>query len=75
VKLHYYPETDSLHIDLSSKPSVESREVAKGVVLDFDDENGLVGIDTDGASRVVDLSPLEAQGFALDLLSLGRAAS
>ena len=26
MKLNYYPETDSLYIDLSELPSVESRE-------------------------------------------------
>lgn len=44
MKFHYYPETDSLYIELSEKSSVESREVAPNVVLDFDDEGHLVGI-------------------------------
>lgn len=35
MKLHYYRETDSLY-DLPDRPSAESREVAPGVVLDFD---------------------------------------
>lgn len=60
MKFHYYPETDSLYIDLSEKTSVESREVAPGVVLDFDTEGHLVGIDIDYASRVVNLSRLKA---------------
>ncbi len=34
MKNDYYPETDSLYIDLSHKTSVESREVSDGVVLD-----------------------------------------
>lgn len=75
MKLHYYSETDSLYIDLAARPSADSREVAPGVVLDFDADGVLVGIDIDAASRVVDLSRLEAQGFSLDRLSLGRAAS
>ena len=33
MKLHYYPETDSLYIDLSSKTSANSKEVAKGSFL------------------------------------------
>jgi uncharacterized protein YuzE len=33
MKLNYHAETDSLYIDLSEKPSVESREVSEGVVL------------------------------------------
>ena len=45
MKFQYYPETDSLYIDLSAKVSVDSREVAPGVVLDFDTEGHVVGID------------------------------
>ena len=55
MKFHYYPETDSLYIDLAEKTSVDSQEVAPGVVLDFDAEGHLVGIDIDHASRVVNL--------------------
>jgi uncharacterized protein YuzE len=36
VKFQYYPETDSLYIDLAEKTSIDSQEVAPGVVLDFD---------------------------------------
>ncbi len=34
MKLNYYPDTDSRYIDLSERDSVESREVADGVVLE-----------------------------------------
>ena len=50
MKLNYYPETDSLYIDLSEKTSVESREISEGVVLDYDADGILVGIDIDNAS-------------------------
>lgn len=58
MKLNYFPETDSLYIDLSEHTSVDSREVSEGVVLDFDAHGHLVGIDIDNASRRVDLSVL-----------------
>jgi uncharacterized protein YuzE len=58
MKLNYYAETDSLYIDLSERPSVESREVTEGIVLDYDSEGNLVGIDIDNASRKVDLKNL-----------------
>lgn len=58
MKLQYYPETDSLYIDLASRPSVESREVSEGVVLDYDAEGNLVGIDIDKASLKLDLAEL-----------------
>jgi uncharacterized protein YuzE len=56
VKLNYYPDTDSLYIDLSARPSAESREVSEGVVLDYDEDGNLVGIDIDNASKKLDLS-------------------
>jgi uncharacterized protein YuzE len=55
MKLHYDAESDSLYIDLSDRPSVDSNEVADGVVLDFDAEGLLVGIDIEHASRRVDM--------------------
>jgi len=70
VKFHYYPETDSLYIDLSEKTSVDSREVAPGVVLDFDAEGHLVGIDIDRASQIVNLSRLEAEMLPVTTFSL-----
>jgi uncharacterized protein YuzE len=36
VKLHYYPETDSLYIELRANPGADVREVADGVVMDLD---------------------------------------
>jgi uncharacterized protein YuzE len=58
MKLNYYADTDSLYIDLSERPSVESREITEGVVLDYDAEGNLVGIDIDNASRKADLKKL-----------------
>lgn len=58
MKLNYYSDTDSLYIDLSERPSAESREISQGIVLDYDAEGNLVGIDIDNASRKVDLKML-----------------
>ena len=58
MKIQYYPETDSLYIDLSAQESVESREISDGVVLDYDAEGNLVGIDIDQASRKLELKKL-----------------
>lgn len=58
MKLNYHAETDSLYIDLSERPSVESREVSEGVVLDYDAAGNLVGIDIDNASSKVELKKL-----------------
>lgn len=58
MKISYYPDTDSLYINFSSKPSVDSREVSDGVVLDFDESGNLTGIDIDQARNKLDLAEL-----------------
>ena len=58
MKIAYYPDTDSMYIDLSAKSSVESKEVSPGVVLDFDSDGNIVGIDIDNASQKLDLSEI-----------------
>ena len=67
MKLNYYPDTDSLYIDLSSKPSAESREVSEGIVLDYDADGNLVGIDIDNASRKLDLSEVVTSHIPVDV--------
>lgn len=63
MKLHYYPETDSLYIELADRPGVETREVADGLVADLDASGAVVGFDIDSASTKLDLGTLET--FAL----------
>ncbi len=58
MKLNYYPETDSLYIDLSSRPSKESVEISEGIVLDYDDNGHITGIDIDNASHKIDLNEI-----------------
>ncbi len=58
MKLNHHPDTDSLYIDLSERPSLESREVSEGVVLDHDSNGRLVGIDIDNATNKVELQKL-----------------
>jgi uncharacterized protein YuzE len=67
MKLNYYPETDSLYIDLSEKSSVESKEISEGVVLDYDAEGNLVGIDIDNASSKVQLKELSLRKLPVDI--------
>jgi uncharacterized protein YuzE len=67
MKLHYYPETDSLYIELKSEPGTETREVAVGLNVDFDAKGEVVGFDIDHAAHKFDLSTLET--IALPLTS------
>ena len=59
MKLHYYPETDSLYIELKSGPGAETREIVEGLVVDLDANGDVVGFDIDHASRKLDLSKVE----------------
>jgi uncharacterized protein YuzE len=59
VKLHCYPETDSLYIELQPAPSFAARKVVDGLNIDFGLDGSVVGIDIDGASCKLDLSVLE----------------
>ena len=70
MKLHYYPETDSLYIDLSDRTCADSREVAEGLVLDFDAEGGVVGIDIDHASTKLNLRTLEIEELPVGMLKV-----
>ena len=58
MKITYYADTDSLYIDLSSRASADSVEVSQGVVLDYDAEGTLVGIDIDEASTKLEIKEL-----------------
>ena len=67
MKLKYYPKTDSLYIDLSSKSSVESREISEGIVLDYDADGHLAGIDIDNASHKIDLREVSLSKMPADI--------
>ena len=60
MKLHYYPETDSLYIELRAEPGTETREIADGLNVDLNVEGEMVGFDIDHASTHLDPTTLEA---------------
>jgi len=65
MKLNYYKDSDSLYIDLSPIASSDSKEIADGLVVDFDDAGHIVGIDIQHASERIDLSSIESQHLPL----------
>ena len=68
MKLEYHRESDMLYIQWMPGTSSESEEVSPGVVLDYDAQNRVVGIEIEDASRKIDLTRLEIN--ALPLLNL-----
>jgi len=71
MKLHYYPETDSLYIELKPGPGAETREVSDGLNVDLDVLGGVVGFDIDHASRRLDLTTLETEALPLRSTRVG----
>ena len=67
MKLHYFPDTDTLSISLLDEPSVESEEIADDVVVDFAADGRVVAIDIDHASVKVDLSEIETHRLPIAL--------
>lgn len=65
MRLDYDVATDSLYIHLSERPSVDSDEVADGVVLDYDADGALVGIDMQHASQKADIHRLAVSHMPL----------
>lgn len=59
MKLHYYPETDSLYVEFKAGPGSETREVLDGLNVDLDAAGDVVGFDIDRASRRLGLSKLK----------------
>lgn len=65
MKISYDKATDSLYIHLADRPSADSDEVQDGVVLDYDADGALVGIDVQHASKRADISKLAVSDLPL----------
>ena len=59
MKLQYFPETDSLYIELADRPGADAEEIRPGIVLDLDEAGVPVGIDIERASLLLDLSRVD----------------
>lgn len=76
MKFDYYPETDSLYIELNPgrerRPGGTQEVVDSGdydIVIDLDADGVPVGIDIDSfASRIVDITKLEVEGPVFGLI-------
>jgi len=61
----FFDRADMLYIQFADGPSAESEEVVPGIVLDFDGNNTVVGIEIEDASKVIDLSKIELVALPL----------
>ena len=58
MKLNYYPDTDSLYIELTLGISSDSIEISEGIFIDYDEMGKVVGIDIPNASHKLELKEL-----------------
>lgn len=65
MKLHYYPDTDSLYVEFRNEPGEQTLEVTDGLQVDINAAGEVVGFDIDRASSRVELSTLETSSLPL----------
>lgn len=65
MKLHYFPDTDSLYVEFRNEPGEQTLEVTDGLQVDINAAGEVVGFDIDRASSRVDLSTLETSSLPL----------
>ena len=70
--VQYYSDTDMLYIKLADGVNTESEEVASGIVLDFDENGRVIGIEIEDASNLIDLSRLELKALPVVNLVLSE---
>lgn len=60
MRIKYFPEVDKLDIDfVEDAPSVDNEEVAPGLLLRYDADGKIVGIEIDSASHHARLEEIE----------------
>jgi len=63
MKMHYDEKVDALYLSLDDSEVVESEEVKPGIVLDFNGEGQVVGIEVLGLKRRVPKADLKQLKF------------
>lgn len=64
MKITYYPDTDTLYIELREIPGEKTIEAAEDVVIDATGDGQPVGIEIEHASGNVELYDVKTEGIA-----------
>jgi len=65
MKIQYFPETDTLAIELTTKPVATTDAITDDLILDYDTEGKVVAITLDNYSQNVETVDLQALGVPL----------
>lgn len=63
MKVHFDEAADAVYLRLATSKIVESEEVQPGIVLDFDENNQVVGIEILGVKKRIPLASLKQMQF------------
>lgn len=59
MKIQYFPETDTLAIELTNKPVAATDAITDDLILDYDEQGKVVAITLDNYSKNVDTANLQ----------------
>ncbi|NJO75561.1 MAG: DUF2283 domain-containing protein [Leptolyngbyaceae cyanobacterium RM1_406_9] len=65
MKIQYFPETDTLAIELTSKVVASTDAITEDLILDYDDQGKVVAITIDNCSKNVDAVNLQTFNLPL----------
>ena len=65
MKIQYFPETDTLAIELTTKPIAATDSITDDLILDYDSEGKVVAITLDNYFKHVDTLNLQTLGISL----------
>lgn len=72
MRLDYFPDTDTLYIELKGVPGVDAQEVAEDIVFDLNAAGEVIGIEIEHASQHMELSSFQISALPLaDVASQG----
>ena len=55
MKIKYFPDTDTLHIEFKATTVVETRDLDENTLLDFDADGNIAGMTVEHASTRADI--------------------
>ncbi|GAB4149716.1 MAG: hypothetical protein Fur0046_28420 [Cyanobacteria bacterium J069] len=65
MRIQYFPDTDTLAIELTSKSVASTDAITDDLILDYDSDGKVVSITLDNYSKNVDTVDLQALGVSL----------
>jgi len=64
MKIKYFPQTDTLHIELREADIIETRDIDENTQIDLDAQGAMCGITIEHASQRTDIPNLSFEQVA-----------